>query len=306
MEIEHLRILVDVAELESFAAVARARDLDPSSVSRIVAQCEADLGLRLFQRTTRRLSTTEAGEIYLSRVGAVVDELDRAREDAASRTTRPVGSVKLSTSVAFGQTLVVPLLEEFQVAFPGLALELMMTDANVDLVRDRVDLAVRMAPTIEGDLVCTKLIDTRYRVCASPDYLARAPRLKSPEDLTRHNALLFSLPGFRSRWLFRNQTGRVTEVAVHGNVVASSALALKGAALAGLGPVLLADWLIGEDMREGRLVDVLPAWDVTATTFETAAWIVYPSRAFLPAKVRQTIDFLRAKIGRQPPATQRR
>jgi DNA-binding transcriptional LysR family regulator len=298
MEIETLRVLVETAQLGSFAAVARGRGLDPSTVSRMVAQAEQALGIRVFQRTTRRLSLTEAGESFVRSAESIVDEFGRAHEAARGNHARATGSLRLTTSVAFGQIWLVPLLSQFRAAFPELSLELVLTDSNVDLIRDRIDLAIRLAPAIEGDVVCAKLRDTRYRVCASPGYLQSCPPLARPSDLTNHQSLLFSFPGFRSRWLFRSRSKRLTEVPVLGAIVISNALGLRDAALAGLGPALLADWLIDRDLDAGRLIDVFPKFDVTATTFETAAWLVYPSRSFLPAKVRLMIDFLRANLGR--------
>jgi DNA-binding transcriptional LysR family regulator len=177
-----------------------------------------------------------------------------------------------------------------------LALELLFTDANVDLVADRVDLAIRLAPTVEGDLVAAKLMDTRYHVVASPAYLAAATPLRRPADLSAHRCLLFSLRAYRERWLFRDRAGAIEAVPVAGDVTMSPSGALLDAALDGVGPALLPNWLVGEALAAGRLVDPFPAYRATATTFDTAAWLVYPSRAFLPRKVRVAIDFLKARI----------
>jgi len=296
MDLADLRLLIEVARRGSFAAVARANDMDPSSVSRLVAQAEAELGLRVFHRTTRRLSLTEAGEVYLGRIDGLLDKFEMAREQAQGVSATPAGTLRLTTSVAFGQHCLVPLLPGFRRRFPDLALELILTDANVELVAERIDLAIRLGASVSGDVVCAKLMDTRYRVCASPDYLAAASALERPADLGAHPCLLLALPDFRDRWLFRDRTGAIEEVAVTGNLVISSALALRDAALAGLGPALLADWLVDADIAAGRLVDAFPAFAAAATSFETAAWLVYPSRAYLPNKVRVTIDFLRARL----------
>ena len=298
MNIESLKLALQVARLRSFAAVARSKHVDPSSISRSIAQVEADLGLRLFQRTTRRLTLTEAGALYLARAEAVIDELDEARDAAMAIQSGPRGTLRLTASVAFGETCLSPLVPAFRAKYPELRLELIFTDQNVDLVSEQIDLAVRLAPAIEGDLVCTKLFETRYRVCASPDYFARMPALRTPEALQDLDALLFALPGYRSRWLFRDREGKVSEVPVDGSVVTSNAVTLRQNMLNGLGPALLASWLIDGDIREGRCIDLFPEYDVTATSFDTAAWLVYPSRKFLPNKVRCMIDFLRSRLGR--------
>lgn len=300
MDLQNLRLFVEVARRGSFAAVARDRHFDPTSVSRAVATLEAELGFRLFQRTTRRMALTEAGALYLERVEALVDELGHAADAARAVQSGPIGNLRLTTSVAFGQTCIVPLLPAFRAAYPALKLELLLTDANLGLIADRIDLAIRLGPRSDDNLIGVKLFDTRYRVCASPAWLDRAGPLTAPEELEAHSCLLFDLPDFRTRWLFRDGAGRERQVAVQGEVVISNALALRDCCLAGMGPALLADWLIDEDIAAGRLCDLFPDYQVTATDFETAARLLYPSRAFLPNKVRVAIDFLRDRLARRP------
>ncbi len=295
METHTLRLFVEVAQRNSFAAVARDRNIDPSSVSRAIAVLEAELGVRLVQRTTRAMELTEAGQLYLARVAPLVEELDRARDEVTSAKSDPLGTLRLTASVSFGQTCLVPLLPEFRARFPRLTLELLLTDANLDLVADRIDLAIRLAPSYGGDLIGTKLFQTRYRVFASRAYVEREGAPATPRDLSTRSCVLFGLPEFRSRWLFRRGTETV-KVAVRGDLIISNALALRAALLDGLGPALLADWLLREDLAAGRVVDLFPDYEVTATTFDTAAWLLYPTRAYVPRKVRVTIDFLREQL----------
>ncbi|WP_424973111.1 LysR substrate-binding domain-containing protein [Dinoroseobacter sp. S76] len=296
MDIEQLRTVTLVAQQGSFAAAARALSVDPSSVSRSVAAVEAELGLRLFQRSTRSLSVTEEGEIYLARLVPLLEELDRAHEDARAVSRQPAGTVRLTTSVAFAQTCVVPHLAEFASRYPDISLEILPSDANLDLAAHSIDLAIRLTPEPAGDLIRSKLIDTRYRVVASPQYLARSGALAVPTDLQAHSCLRFALPEFRTRWRFRRDGEEPVEVPVFGKVIIANALSLRLAALNGLGPALLADWLVKDDLDAGRLVDVFPDHDCSATEFETAAWVLYPSRSYLPRKVRVTIDFLKQAL----------
>lgn len=298
MDIETIQLLIDVRNRGSFAEVARERNLDPSRISRTIAAVEVELGVRLFQRSTRRVFATEAGELYLRRLAAIAEDLERARDDARSISLGPVGLLRLTTTVAFGQQVIVPLLPEFRRTHPRVEIDLLLSDANLDLVRERIDLAVRLGAGVSGDLVVTKLRDTVYRVCAAPDYLRAHGRPEHPADLASRDCLRFNLPGFRDRWIFADgEASEPIEVRIDGGVVASGALALRALALAGLGPVLLGDWLVDEDIAAGRLVDLFPAHRVTATTFDTAVWLLYPSRSFLPRKVRAMIDFLREKLG---------
>ena len=177
--------------------------------------------------------------------------------------------MRLTASVTFGQKRIVPLLAEFRALYPDLKVEGAFTDAVVDLIAERIDLAIRLAPTIEADLIATKLMDTRYRVVASPSYLAASARLARPSDLCRHRCVLFNLRPYRTCWTFRNLAGQIEDVPIEGDIVLAPASAIRDAALAGLGPALLPDWLVDEDIEAGRLVAAFPKYAVTATTFDT-------------------------------------
>lgn len=297
MELDAIKIFVDVMRYGSFAAVARQHDVDPSSVSRSIALLEDQLGFRLFQRTTRRLVATEPGNLYFERIQPVIDELERARDEARDLVAEPAGRVRMTASVAFGVTCLIPLLPPLRATHPGLELDLVLSDAVVDLVGERLDLAIRLGPRLHSGLIGSQLMRTRYHVCASPGYLARTSRPRKPGDLTGHDCLLFPFSGYRTQWRFRNKSGEITEVPIGGSLVISSALALHRAARDGLGPVLLADWLVGTDLKAGTLIDLFPRHDVTATDFDTAAWLLYPSRAYVPRKVRAVIDFLKGHLG---------
>jgi DNA-binding transcriptional LysR family regulator len=239
---------------------------------------------------------TEAGELLLAGLPPVLDELARLRDEAASLRTGPVGTLRLTTSVAFGQVVLLPHLGAFRAAFPRLRLDLLLTDRNLDLVTDRVDLAIRLAPSHRADVAGQRLMPTRYCVVASPAWVSRQGAPQAPGNLGGHDCLLFDLPDYRTRWMFRNEQGQI-DVPVRGSVVISSPLALRQAALDGLGPALLADWLVVQDLAAGRLVNLFPSHEVTATAFDTAAWLLYPSREHLPRKTRSAIAFLRTRLG---------
>jgi DNA-binding transcriptional LysR family regulator len=293
---EDLGLFVEVARLGGFASVARTRGVDPSSVSRAVAGLEAELGVRLFQRSTRKVSLTEAGHLYLSRVAPLVDELSHAREEALSVSKGVTGSLRITASIAFGYERLAPLLPEFRARYPMLKLEVLLTDVNMHLVNDRIDLAVRLGSRFEGDVVCTKLINTRYRVCASTSYIRAHGRPLKPRELKKHSCLLLSLPEFRNEWHFKDSKGKVQDVEISGDVIISNPLVQQRCALEAMGPALLADWLADELVAAGELIDLFPEYSVTATTFDTGVWLLYPSRNYLPGKVRAMIDFLREKF----------
>jgi DNA-binding transcriptional LysR family regulator len=295
METNNIRIFIAVVQRNSFAAVARELNVDPSSISRAIAAVEAELSVRLFQRTTRRMVLTEAGSLFFARMSPLVEELDRAKDEVVAARVEPTGPLRLTASVAFAEVCLTPLLPALRAAFPRLQFELLFTDDNLDLIADRVDLAIRLAPSYRADVIGAKLFPTGYHVVASPKYLRRERAPQTPRDLAGHSCLLYALPEFRSRWLFKRSKA-VTEVPVHGSFIFSSALVMKTATVDGLGPALLADWQIADDLKSGRLVDLFPTYQATATTFDTAAWLLYPSRSYIPRKVRAVIDWLRQNV----------
>jgi DNA-binding transcriptional LysR family regulator len=286
MESLALKTFVDVARMGSFAHAARESDVDPSSVSRTVAALEDELGVRLFQRTTRKLSLTEAGHVYLARVAPLVDELERARDEALALSkganNQAQGTLRMTSSVSFGIIQLAPLLPEFHRLHPQLKVELLLTDANLNLVNDRIDLAVRLGSQFEGD--------------ASPGYIAAHGAPATPSELSQRRCLLMSLPEFRHEWRFKNAKGEIESVSVDGDIIISSPLALRRCAIDGLGPVLLTDWLANEAIADGTLVDLFPHHRATATSFDTGVWLLYPTRTYLPLKVRVMVDFLKTKL----------
>ena len=284
----------------SLSAAAREHDLDRSSVSRQIAALEHGLGFRLFERSTRRVVPTEAGQLFFDRAAGLLAEFEEACLAATDIVGAPKGRLRVSTSVAFGERWLLPRLPAFQRRYPDLTLDLRLDDALVDLVKEGVDLGIRLSANVDGPFVVTKLMATRYRVVASPQYLDAAGPLSGPEDLSRRRCLCFALPGYRSRWRFLNSEKDIVEVSVEASLVISNALALRRAALDGLGPAMLADWTIADDLAAGRLVDLLPGWEASGRSFDTAAWILYPSRSYMPAKTRALIDHLKRCAARGP------
>ncbi|KKJ75594.1 LysR family transcriptional regulator [Kiloniella litopenaei] len=296
MDIEALTIFAEAAHLGSFAKVARKLNTDPSQISRTISSLETQLGVRLFQRTTRKIALTEAGKRYLDRISPVLIELQQAHDEITSMTSAPRGHLKITASVSYGQKCLLPLLSEFSETYPDITLELLLTDQNLDLVSNDIDFAIRMAPIIENDVICTKLHDTHYRVVASPTYLATADAITKPADITNHKMILFSLPDYRSEWQFKTKDGHISSVPVNGTLMISNAIAIQECVHKNMGIALLADWQVDRAIKEDQLINLFPDYRVAATTFETAAWIIYPNRNFLPNKTRVAIDFIRRRL----------
>ena len=296
MDIQQLRTFVEVVNRGSFAAAARLFNVAPSMVTRSVAALEDELGVRLIQRTTRKLALTEAGAAYFEPLRGALDALERANDEAKAVTGDVGGALRITTSVAYGQTVVVPLLPELHRQHPGLQVELIQTDSMLDLVAERIDIALRLGPPKDTSLVGVQLASVRYRVVASEAYLQQHGRPRSLGELGSRDCLRFPWPGFRSQWSFRDRDGAAQSVAVNGWLVLSTALSLHRAALDGLGPALLADWLVQHDIESGRLVDLFPDHEATATAFDSSVWLLYPSRSYLPRRVRAVVDFFKVNV----------
>lgn len=293
MELQTLQLLTEVVRRGSFAAVARDRNIAPSSVSRAIAGLEDELGARLLSRSTRRLELTEAGARYIERLGPLLDELDQANLMVRDAAERPAGLLRISAPVTFGQLVLVDLLPALAERHPDLDFELRLESALVDLVGERIDVAVRLGRMAESSLVARRLCAMRYAVCASPAYLERAGTPRAPADLAAHQCLRFPVPGQPARWRFRDRNdGAIAEVAVSGRVIATNGIALRALAAAGMGVVMLPRWNVAGELRSGRLVELLGGFEGTTSEFDLAAWAVYPSRAYLPLKVRAFVDHL--------------
>jgi DNA-binding transcriptional LysR family regulator len=301
METETLRTFVEVIRRGSFAAVARDREVDPSSVSRTIAGLEQSLGVRLFHRTTRSLSPTEAALAYFDRVEPIVDELERASLVAADSGETPRGVLRITAPVSFAQVNLVPLMSELSSRYPDLSFELLLTDSFLDLVESRVDVAVRVGTLQESSLIAHRLCGMVYVACASPTYLARRGRPKTPEDLQRHESLRYPVSGYGSKWRFRDGD-HVIEVPGRGRIVADNFAALRQCALDDMGVLLAPRWIVAADLRSGALINLFPDLSATVSEFDSAAWLVYPTRSYLPRKVRVFVDFMKEKFKDGAPA----
>ena len=296
MNLTALSYFVTLSERLSFATAADSHGIDPSTISRHIATLEHELGVRLFQRSTRHVSLTEAGGQVLVHARQVLAEIEAMRDAAGSSTTALAGRLRLSASVAYGERRIAPLLGQFRAQYPGLELEMILSDANLDLVAEAIDLAVRHGPEVAGDVVVSRLHGTRYRLCAAPDFVGRAGVPGTLADLGGFTCLGYALPGMGQQWYRRRADSAVDTVPIAAPLTLSSPLALRGACLGGAGLALLADWLVEADIASGALVPLLENENLSPGPAETSAWLVYPARPYLPRRVRALISFLREEL----------
>ena len=291
-ELGHIRIFNQVVASGSFSEAARRLGLPPSSVSRHIAALEEHLGVRLVSRTTRAMNVTEAGRLYHTQCQQVLAELQRANQMVAEFHASPRGTLHVETRAGIGTRLVVPLLPEFLARNPGLKVSLHLTDQTTETLSPGVDMGLRFGLGRDSSLVCRKIATTRRVMFASLDYLARAGDPAHPSELRQHTCLAFPTGPGGTTWRFQGKDGRHAHE-VSGNFEANDVGALVAAAVRGLGISVLHEWMIWDELQTGRLVRILPAWEVTTLEeFDTPIFVVYPADRRPPPKVRALITFL--------------
>ena len=290
-----MRVFTAVVEAGSFAGAADKLELSRGMATRYVAQLEAHLGVRLLNRTTRKLSLTEAGSDYYQRSVQVLAMVEEAETSAAQEASVPRGTLRVNTSVAFGARHMGQAITDYLRRYPGVKVDLTLNDRVVDLVEEGFDLAIRIAADIDPGLVARRLTRARMATCASPGYLKKHGTPKSPDQLAGHNCITYAYSSVQGGWRFRrNGTGRT--VPVSGNLHGNNGDILMNAAIEGLGVILLPTFLVYEALRRKQLVRILSNWQ----TDELGVFAVYPHRKFLPPKVRSFIDFLAERFGPEP------
>jgi len=293
---DDMAIFVRIIELGSLSAAGRDMRLSPAVVSNRVARLEGSLGVRLLNRTTRRVSPTEEGATFYEHCLSILNELEQAESVISERLTEPRGPIKVTLPSVFGRLHVAPHVPAFLARHPHLQVRLHLTDSLVDLVQERIDLAIRIAELADSQAIARKLAPNRRVIVAAPAYLARHPAPREPADLLKHNCLLLRFPGSRQyRWTLQGPDGPMT-LRVAGSMDANNGEVLRDWCLAGHGLALKSLWEIVDDLNDGRLEVVLPAFPPLGH----AIYALYPHSRYLPARVRVFIDFLAEIFGPVP------
>jgi DNA-binding transcriptional LysR family regulator len=300
-----MRAFVAVIEGGGFAPAARKVGVATSSLTRQVDALEATLGAVLLNRSTRRVTLTAAGEDYLAHALRILTDVEEVHRSVGERDGALRGSLRVSLPVVFARLHVTPGVPDFLRQHSGIELELIMTDRMVDLVEDRVDVAIRLGMLESSSLVARRLAGHRRRLCASTDYLARYGQPSRPADLSGHRCLTFAYGSGDRTWRFSRE-GTVEAVRVRGPLRANDSEALMEAALAGQGLAVLPTWLVGGNLAEGRLREVLPDWtaDVgrarNGVQSDAGVFALYRPERRNSGKVRAFVDFLEARFRAQP------
>lgn len=283
-----LGAFVRVAETGSFSAVARERGVTQPAISRQIAALEEHLGARLVQRTTRNIGLTEEGRDFLGPAQTVLHSIDAAESAVGTRHAGIGGGVRIGASVVFGRVFIAPRLPILLQRYPGLTIDLVIDDPSRDLVHDGIDLAIRLGTlAVDSSYVVRRLGDISEIVVAAPGYLAAHPPLRHPADLADHQCILDDRAAQRDLWHLQGPDGPA-DIHVTGRFSTDSSDATRAAVLAGLGLVTLSVWVMRDDISDGRLVPVLPAWRCAPVPLHA----IYPSRRNLAPRLRVVLDFL--------------
>lgn len=294
LEMQTFNAVVDAG---SFVKAAEALVMSKAAVSRYVGELETRLGVRLLQRTTRRLSLTEEGQVFYARSKELLAGVEEAEAEITSRSAAASGLLRVNAPVTFGIRHLAPLWGVFHSRYPKVSLDVTLADRVVDLVEEGYDVAIRIATLPSSTLISKRLATTRMVLCASPDYLKARGVPQHPAELTAHAVISYSYWSTKDEWHFDGPKGPVsvkTQPCMHTN----SGDTCRAAALAHQGVILQPTFLVGEDLAAGTLIELMPAF----RSIELGIYAIYPTRKHVAPKVRALIDFLAAHFARTPSA----
>lgn len=286
-QITAMSVFVAVAQAGGFSEAARRIPMSTTAVSRHVADLEQMLGVTLLRRTTRHISLTEAGARYLPRAQAILGELEQLNSEISDTGSSPRGRLRVTAPPAIGREWIAPLTVDFAAAFPEIDIELNLTERVADLVADGFDAAIRAGPLASSTMVAHRLVEIPYRLCASPDYLARKGRPRNPDDIAAHECIHWCSSTGDAVWTFRKD-GATARVPIRGRLLVSDFSVEREAALRGIGVAILPLLSIRDDLAQGRLVTVLEDWMIDSSGLS----LVRTAAPFEPPKLRAFIDFM--------------
>lgn len=294
-KLQAMQLFVRVVDAGSYTAAADQMGISRALASKLIQNLEDTLGVRLLNRTTRRLSLTEPGRNYYQRVSDVLAQLGEAEAEAAELQIEPRGRLRVSVPMSFAVLHLAPAIAEFQRRFPRVDLELSLNDRQVDIVDEGFDMAIRISRLADSSMVARRIAECRIVAVASPAYLAERGEPHEPPDLARHDCLHYSLAARGEEWTFARGDAQIS-VRVHNHLSANNGDFIAAAAASGLGIALSPTFICGDYLRAGRLVRVLPDWHAPPL----AVYAIYPQTRALPAKTRRLIDFLVERFGPAP------
>jgi DNA-binding transcriptional LysR family regulator len=299
--VKAMRLFLTVVQTGSLSGAGRQSGLSPASVSRQITALEDDLGGRLLNRTSRRLSLTEAGQVYLEHAERLLQDIDELRDAVSQMAVKPRGTLRIQSRISLGTQHVAPLIPTFLALYPDLKIDLWLTDNDLDLTEHGIDLAIRTGNLSDSTLIGRRLASSPRVICASPEYWAEHGKPATPEALMDHNCLTyrFEFGTAAALWQFRIDTGQSINIQVAGNFQTNNGEALRVATLSGLGVAMLPAWSVKDHLKAGSLERVLSDYETTVSDLDFGIYAVYLSRRNLSAKTRLFVDHLVTEFSKQ-------
>lgn len=282
-----MQVFAKVVETGSFSAAAALLNMSPSAVSKLVSRTEGRLGVQLFTRSTRSMTLTAEGREFYASCARILQEIEDAELSVSQGFGQIRGTLRVNTSLPFGQHYLVPILAEFRALYPDVAIDISLTDSKVELQRDEVDVAIRMGPLHDASFRARKLGSSRKAVVAAPSYLARNPAPQLPADLARHDCINFDFRRSLDEWPFTVE-GKLVHLAVDGAMQTNNGETMRQLTLQGLGVSRLGMFHVFDDIQRGDLVELLPAYN--AGDIEEVT-LIYLNQKHVPPRIRAFIDF---------------
>lgn len=294
-KISAMRAFIRVVQTGSFSVVARQLNTTQATISKRVSALEENLQVKLLHRSSREQSLTEAGSEYYVRCLKIIDALDDAETVARNQVREPSGLLRITAPSGFSHILIAPLLKNFLEAYPKIKVDLILTNQNMDLLNNNIDIALRGGSLEDSTLVAKLLCRSSLQLVASPEYLKQHGVPKNLEDLAKHNCIEYALSRGRQSWyLYRNNQEH--KIHISGNLVCDSGGALLNSAQSGIGIASIPNWRVYEDLASGKLQKVLPEYELS----ELPIYAVYSERKHLPLKIRCFIDYFSKHLGEHP------
>ncbi len=288
-----MQVFARVVETGSFSAAAASLGLTPSAVSKLIGRLETRLGALLLRRSTRHLAVTNEGKQFYESCVRILDDIEEAELGVSQDTAAPHGVLRVSVSLPLGTHYIAPLMAEFAARYPGVTLDLSLSDALVDLQRERVDIAIRMGQLpLDANFRARKLATSRRAVVASPSYIENAGMPRTPGDLAFHRCFNFNFKRSMDEWPFRID-GRVVYLPVRGGILTNNGETMRQLTIDGLGISRLGLFHVIEDLKAGRLIELLAAFNGEDTE---DIHVIFSSQKYMPARARVFIDFLVEKL----------
>lgn len=283
--------LVEVVEAGTLSAAAEKHHVTSAAVSKRLRLLEERLGVKLLVRTTRHLRTTEAGALYYQRGKALLEEFNELEENIASTSERLCGSIRINAPLSFGMKALMKPINEFMQLYPQLHITLHLDDRFIDILNSDYDLVIRVGTLEDSSLVAQRIANARLICCAAPSYLEKHGTPQTPHDLLKHNCLIYQHSMPMHLWNFRKE-GVDSQISIQGNLVTNNGDMLNQAAVLGQGLVYHPEFIAHTALEAGQLVEVLADY----TSIYVSAYAMYPTRHFLPVKIRRLIEFLQQRL----------